>query len=299
LVVEEAHNLSFDLWEEVRVLANRLGRPGGFTSMILVGQTTLAQRIATRPFAAIEARLSARVHLGPIGVDEAGQLLGQTRAGHVWTVEELESLHRDASGNPGRLLRLAGAGIESADRLLDPTPKPPAIDRHHVGIATGAELAPSPPSPSPHSTSQTAQVSPSTRPAPLTGPAKPPILVEENVIEVGWAAEETTEPDARVGSNARIDGPKDAIGGNEEAVQDHYAALQAWREWAENQARQVASSAETDSDELDEELEDDTTDPVSTSPPRSDRPTVRAEGEQKFAPFGHLFTRMAQAREPE
>ena len=66
LVVEEAHNLGFDLWEEVRVLANRLGRPGGFASMILVGQTPLALRFATRPFAAIEARLAARVHLGPI-----------------------------------------------------------------------------------------------------------------------------------------------------------------------------------------------------------------------------------------
>ena len=38
---------------------------------------------------------------------------------------------------------------------------------------------------------------------------------------------------------------------------------------------------------------------VGLAPSRPDRPTVRAEGEQKFAPFGQLFSRMAQAREPE
>jgi hypothetical protein len=32
---------------------------------------------------------------------------------------------------------------------------------------------------------------------------------------------------------------------------------------------------------------------------RPDRSRVRVEGEQKFAPFGQLFSRMAQSHDPE
>ena len=299
LVVEEAHNLTFDLWEEVRVLANRLGRAGGFAAMILVGQTPLALRFATRPFAAIEARLSARVHLGPIGVDEARLLLDQARPGHNRSDDEIESLHRDASGNPGRLLRLVGPAIESTQRAGDRR----AIGQRPDETTPSAESAHPPTIPQPVPVLETSPIPAPASPPPLTGPAKPPILVEENVIEVGWAAEDATAPGGRVGSNPRSGGPKESSGGNEEAVEDHYAALQAWREWAENQARRTLTPAEVFSEDEDTEEEDEDevapSEPSSPPPPRPDRPTVRAEGEQKFAPFGQLFSRMAQAREPE
>ena len=108
LVIEEAHNLSMPVWEEVRVLANRLDRPGGFSSTLLVGQTSLARRFSTRPFASIEARLACRIHLGPIDVDEAMELLVRLRPGRDWPMHEVEILHRDGAGNPRRMLRKLG-----------------------------------------------------------------------------------------------------------------------------------------------------------------------------------------------
>ena len=65
LVVDEAHSVSSEVLEELRILANRLGHQDGFGAMILVGQTTLARRLATRPLAALAARLSRGSTCGP------------------------------------------------------------------------------------------------------------------------------------------------------------------------------------------------------------------------------------------
>ncbi|HEX8201567.1 MAG TPA: ATP-binding protein, partial [Isosphaeraceae bacterium] len=107
LVVDEAHNASAELLEEIRVLSNRLGRPDGVAGIVLVGQTALARRIETRPLAALEARLAARIHLRALDVDEARLFLSQQIAGRSWTWPQVEVLHREAAGNPQRLLRLA------------------------------------------------------------------------------------------------------------------------------------------------------------------------------------------------
>ncbi len=286
LVVEEAHNLSAEVWEEVRVLANRLDRPGGFAGMLLVGQTALAARFSTRPFAAIEARLAARVHLGPIDVAEAKQLLDHARPGHSWDGEEVEALHRDASGNPRRLLRMVrqAPSPRRAARVVEP----PAIAR-----PAPAELPRPVPAPTPAQVPDPIQA---TRNSPLTGPERPPIRVEENMIEVGWSPDDlaTSKDEPDDGGPRRLS-PTVPVQGGEEAVRDHYAALQAWREWAENQAGPAPKAATPPAFEDDEdEIEDD--EPELPAPVR---PTVRAEGEQKFAPFGHLFSKMAQAIEPE
>ncbi len=98
LVIDEAHNLAPDVWEEVRVLANRLGQPDGFQHLILVGQTPLVRRFATRPLAAVEARLAAHVHLRPIDVAEAGEWLGRRHPGLDWS-------GRRAGSGPPRLRR--------------------------------------------------------------------------------------------------------------------------------------------------------------------------------------------------
>ncbi len=217
LVVEEAHNLSAALWEEVRVLTNRLGRPGGFSAIVLVGQTSLARKLATRPFAPIEARLAAKVHLGPIDADEAKEWLARLRPGREWPIDEVEVLHRDGAGNPRRMLRRLGpvAGLRSGR-----TPGSPCRPDRDRGPTSPRSSQP-PASPA--------------SPMPLTGPVKPPIRVEENMIEVGWSPDDAPSPEDPAPSGRARSGDLDLAAG-EEAVRDHYAALQAWREWSENQA---------------------------------------------------------------
>ena len=282
LVVDEAQNVSPEIWEEVRVLANRLDRPGGFASMMLVGLTSLALRFSTRPFASIEARLASRVHLGPIDADEAADLLARLRPGREWPTDEVEALHRDAAGNPGRMLRRV-----VPTRAIGPTAEPPA--RMLATLEARPTVVDRP--------------VPVASPAPLTGPDRPPIRVEENMIEVGWSPDEAPSPVGPDGGEpAQRVGPSAAIPGGEEAVRDHYAALQAWQEWSDNQARraQQPPGSHVEGRDFDDEMEIEEDDEVDELPsPRPNRPTVRVEGEHQFAPFGQLFSRMAQPLEPE
>jgi hypothetical protein len=297
LVVEEAHNLSMPVWEEVRVLANRLDRPGGFSSTLLVGQTSLARRFSTRPFASIEARLACRIHLGPIDVDETRELLTRLRPGRDWPMEEIEILHRDGAGNPRRMLRKLGPIPAPAPSIaIQPVqPEPLNVSAPIEPLQVEAQALARP----------TAQASSTVS---LTGPTRPPIQADDNMIEVGWSPDDAPgpgepEPDPNQSTNLST---STAMG--EEAVHDHYAALQAWREWSENQARRGSRSTDLDQPEANpvsegslESEDDEELDEEDDSLPAAwaDRAKLRAEGEQKFAPFSQLFSRMAQVREPE
>ena len=291
LVIDEAHNLRPDVWEEVRVLANRLGQADGFANLILVGQTALVRRFATRTLAAIEARLAAHLHVRPIDVSEAREWLIQKHPELDWSTDEVEAIHRDSGGNPGRLVRRSAsisARLASKSSIA-PRHEPAATlsiprDSDLDDFDPATMIAGSPPTPSP-----------------LTGADRPPLLVEENAIEVGWSAEdcdpssfEENDPVDHTASGelSRDQEPSD------QAVHDHYAALQAWREWADNQDKRVnRSRSDRDlADEIDEAAEVEATEAAEAV--FNDRSSVRVEGYQHFAPFGQLFARMAQVREP-
>ena len=296
LVIDEAQNLSPSLWEEVRVLLNRFGDSDGFAHLLLVGQTPLVRQFATRALAAIEARLAAHLHLRPIDVAEARAWLHQQYPGVAWSADEVEAIHRDSGGNPSRLIRRS-AGIVArvagrAAQLPPARPAEPATLSAQPGLdefEPNAMIARRP------------LASP-----PLTGPDRPPLHVEENSIEVGWAADDadssafdddTADDESESGASGHA--PTAArLEDSEQAVHDHYAALQAWREWAGNQEKQVrpAKSDRDLADEIDEAAAAEATDPTESA--ARERGSIRSEGYQHFAPFGQLFTRMVPVREP-
>jgi type II secretory pathway predicted ATPase ExeA len=265
LVVDEAHLAPPEVLEEARVLSNRLGRPDGFAAMVLIGQTPLACRVETRPLAALEARLAARVHLRPIDADEAIELVARLRPGRAADVAEVERWHRDAAGNPKRLLRLASA---PAPRAAHPRPIP---------APAAADVEVESPLPSP----------------PRLGSDRPPIHVEDGLIEVGWEAEPEPRPAPTTLTTAAPAVPA-ADEGAEVAVDDHYAALQAWNEWARNQGRALAPTAPDVATDPDPPA-----DPARGSDAPNGHPHVWAEGQQSFAPYSQLFSRFRQPRDPD
>ncbi|WP_435010435.1 AAA family ATPase [Tundrisphaera lichenicola] len=270
LVVDEAHNLSAPVWEEIRILINRLGEMGGFAGLMLVGQTPLVRQFATRPFASIEYRLAARVHLGRIDADEALELLTRFRPDRIWTPGEVELLHRDSGGNPGRLLRKVA------------TSRLPGMDARSTPQRVAAPV-------------RSAELPPDSRRPPMLVGSRPPLIVEDHLIEVGWSPEDDS-PLVDDEESASANDPSE-VKEDEEEVRDHYAALQAWQEWTANQSgrpveREFIVPDDGDVEEEPEELD------VPPSP-LDERPMVRAEGEQRFAPFGQLFTRMSQTLEPD
>ena len=291
LAIDEAHNLNPAVWEEVRVLLNRFGADDGFAHILMIGQTELVRQFATRSLRAIEARLATHVHLRPIDVLEASEWLQRLHPELTLSEVEIETLHRDTGGNPSRLIRQAtalAARIRSRIAVA-----PPIATKKLVVVVPETDLDDAPP-----------QAMIADHPLvvpPLTGPDRPPLHVEENSIEVGWSAEDSESSAFDQNTDAdEVDSGLPISGGaesSEQAVHDHYAALQAWREWTSNQEKQVkeVKSDRDLADEIDEAAAIEAADHAENE--TRERNSIRSEGQQHFAPFGQLFNRMAPVRE--
>ena len=265
LVLDEAHLPADDVLEEVRLLANRLGREDGLAALVVSGQTALARRLDSRSLDALESRLAARVHLLPLDLDEAAALLESRGMGLARDRDRLETLHRDAAGNPSRLLR-------QAMRLGGDVTQPP--------IALQVAETPS------HSSELEPMI-----------PVKPPLRVEEGLIEVGWDSESEpeSEVDLRGPEEHFSDDPED-VAEDEEPVEDHYAALQAWGEWARNQGRSDARGAGMDPSPSQVDLDDLES---TVRSPLGDAPGLWVEGRQAFGPYSQLFSRLRPLQDVE
>ncbi len=254
LAFDEAHLASDMLLEEIRLIANRMGNGRGLASLVISGQSSLSRRIDSKLLAALETRLAARVHLLPLDLTETGQILSEMRPGLASDRDLLERLHRDASGNPARLIR-------AINRLPDArTPMPQAIHRD---------------------------------PEPMI-PAKPPLRVEDGLIEVGWDSDSDSDSESEtdmvpeyMSSSLVHEGVNPQ--NDEEPIEDHYAALQAWDEWARNQGRfDLETATLPESDELQDEDEDG---PVGRTA-LGVAPGLWSEGKHGFGPYSQLFSRM-------
>jgi type II secretory pathway predicted ATPase ExeA len=312
LVLDEAHNGSVALLEEIRILANRLGRPDGLSALILVGQTALARRLATRPLNALAARLAANVHLRGLDLDEARALLKCHLPALDWDDRTLERCHRDATGNPRKLLRIASGESITPTRRLG--------ERARVESHQPRPLRSEPP--------QVASNDPAplgdTWDRPVIGPIKPPLRVGDGMIEVGWEPDHEPVPGtvpALEPNGASAPVPVLATAGDMrsefltgsatesgsgpeietvETIDDHYAALQAWNELARNRARgEVAGPLESAdvSSRLDRDVETGVDSDGEAARGTTTPAGVWIEGHQGFAPYGQLFSRLRQIRD--
>jgi general secretion pathway protein A len=312
LVVDHAQRISAVVWEEIQVCLAHIGQPDGFAGLIVLGRTELARHLSARRMDWLAACLSLHIHLMPLDLDEALELLSCRGGTAPLEVAGFERLHRDALGNPARLLRLAasrssdvgspakGAAVAAdACRCTSSTPR-----RSGLGELTGPavacdSIAPAGPEGPPEEHEREG--------SPPLVPARPPIRLEEGLVEVGWegdldedlthaeAASRASEGSVPVESRAGL-----------ESVDDRYAALQAWTEWARNRER---SAAETGAADLPPEpgrqtqapagsdaapMGDESTDPL---PRAAATAGLRGENPHEFAPYSQLFSRLRQSRQ--
>ena len=319
LVVDEAHRGSPVVWDEIQALVNQSGRPGGFAALVVLGDTELVRAFATRGFGGFASRLRVHLHLSPLDLDEARELLALTGQDHVAADRALEELHRDSRGNPGGLLRLAQRRPAPWRLIADPTPdrashdgvsawprfpvpptrnsngqeQPETLDSEHAASASGLAAA--------HPDQRRAET-------PSLMPARPPIRVEDGLVEVGWDGDlesELMEPkDTTNTAETRL---ADDRSFNEELIEDRYAALQAWSEWTESQKRTdgrgvaVENHAARHAGEPAPKGEAPPTEEPSGSPaasPAATPPGIRAEPQHAFAPYSQLFTRLRESKQP-
>jgi type II secretory pathway predicted ATPase ExeA len=112
LLVDEAHHLSPDLLEELRLLGNLEGRSGKALQVVLLGQPACLDALKRPELTAFRQRLAVRAELQPLGIQEAADyLLHHVRSAggrleRVFSDEALELLARATGGVP-RLLNQA------------------------------------------------------------------------------------------------------------------------------------------------------------------------------------------------
>lgn len=130
LVIDEAHLLSRELLEQVRLLTNLETPTRKLLQIILVGQPELRELLARHEMRPLAQRITGRYHLDALSRDETAAYLrhrlrvaGAMR--EVFTAAALRELHRLTAGVP-RLLNVLG------DRAMLGAF---AADRHQVSVA--------------------------------------------------------------------------------------------------------------------------------------------------------------------
>ncbi len=282
LAVDEAHNLDDLVLEEIRLLSNRLGTGDGFAAILLVGHTTLVRRLSFRANEGLAERITAHVHLSPFDADEVLELLKHHDARREWPAELVERIHIVTEGRPGRIARLL-----------------PLIDESAIESAPAAKTKADAPAELKSQPVESFEL----RPEPLVGPSKPPLVVEDGLIEVGWdsdsdvdelleAEDELESADSLVAEMDSDHEDPEPIEEGEERLNDHYAALQAWQDWsaAHEKPGDVAQRRWPEVTESQDET---------PSSPREKTPNLWVDEEHGFAPLSRLFGRKTQENEAE
>jgi general secretion pathway protein A len=319
LVLDEAHRARRPVWDEVQAIANQLGRPRGFAGLFIVGDTELARSFSSRrSMMGLASQVSTHLHLGPLDLDEARDLLSSAEGASIADEGLLEELHRRSHGNPAFLIRLANtcaalqtpaskAGADRVERLAGRPPRGP-VPPLLKPSASRAEAQPD----SSREVVKEQNGSTTTRrgergadtesAAAALIPSKPPIRDEDGLVEVGWEGDlENDLAAVETPSRDRSTLPADQAFPHEEMIEDHYAALQAMTERAHNLAWPAVPSAEpaqppaTTAFSSESEVPADrlaASDSGAITPPGG----IRAEGQHEFAPYGQLFGRFRQSR---
>jgi general secretion pathway protein A len=107
LVIDEAHKLSYDLLEEIRLLSNMETADEKLISIFLVGQPELNQKLNDPRCRALLQRISIRYHMKPLNLQETQEYLakrltvaGAQKAEDVFPSAVQRAIHEYSKGFP-------------------------------------------------------------------------------------------------------------------------------------------------------------------------------------------------------
>ena len=107
LVVDEAHHLSVDVLEEIRLLTNLETPQEKLLQILLVGQPELDAKLDSHELRQLKQRIALRSTLSPLDLEEADgyirrrlQLAGSPDPSLLFPVETVAEVHRHSRGFP-------------------------------------------------------------------------------------------------------------------------------------------------------------------------------------------------------
>jgi len=121
LIVDEAHNLSAEALEEVRLLTNLETAQHKLLQVVLVGQPELNDKLDSVSLTQLKQRITVRSHLEPLTLDETRgyiekrmKLAGAESAEAFFPPATVEAVHRHSGGIPRLINTLCENGLMSA-----------------------------------------------------------------------------------------------------------------------------------------------------------------------------------------
>jgi general secretion pathway protein A len=136
LVIDEAHHLSNDLLEEVRLLSNLETTDDKLLQIVLVGQPELDEKLDSPGLRQLKQRIALRAHLGALVQEETREYIAQRLriagvSAHrepIFCAEAVASIHRYSHGLPRLINTICENGLIAAYARHSATVTPEMID---------------------------------------------------------------------------------------------------------------------------------------------------------------------------
>jgi type II secretory pathway predicted ATPase ExeA len=114
LIIDEAHRLSFDLLEEIRLLSNMELADEKLINIFLIGQPELNENLSDPRCRALLQRISSRYHIPPLDLKDVGaymanrlKIAGAKEAGEIFSKNAIKAIHQYSGGYPRMINILA------------------------------------------------------------------------------------------------------------------------------------------------------------------------------------------------
>jgi general secretion pathway protein A len=108
LIVDEAHNLSTELLEEIRLLSNLETNSDKLLQIVLVGQPELDMKLDSFELRPLKQRIALRAHLSPLDEQDTDKYIlerlmiagGASRSEQLFSPEAVKTIHKYSHGFP-------------------------------------------------------------------------------------------------------------------------------------------------------------------------------------------------------
>ncbi|MBW1797457.1 MAG: AAA family ATPase, partial [Deltaproteobacteria bacterium] len=114
LIIDEAHRLSFDLLEEIRLLSNMELADQKLINIFLIGQPELNEKLSDPRCRALLQRISSRYHIPPLGLKDVGaymanrlKIAGARERDEIFSKNAIKAIHQYSRGYPRMINILA------------------------------------------------------------------------------------------------------------------------------------------------------------------------------------------------
>ena len=152
LIVDEAHHLSPELLEEIRLLSNLETNEDKLLQIVLVGQPELDQKLDSFDLRPFKQRIALRAHLGPLDLDETQRYIEErlriagveANATPLFSKQTIGSIHQHSRGFPRLINTICENALISAYARQQDTVTPDIIGEVSKELRLDVVFAPQP-----------------------------------------------------------------------------------------------------------------------------------------------------------